>query len=112
MIGVLGAARVTRRLQGRRDLLFAVAVALSLWLTPHAMVYDLVLLLIPALLLWREFSNTRSPWVPLYALVWIATLVTAPLTLAQLQWLPAAVQVVVPVLTYVYVRACYTLLSG
>jgi len=76
----------------------AAAVALTLWLTPHAMIYDWSLLLIPAVLLWQELPGLRARWPLLFAAVWLATLVGSSLSAVQLRALPIAVQVSVPVL--------------
>ena len=81
------------RVVDERPFLFACAVLLTLWTTPHAMVYDWVLLLIPALLLWQ----TRPSWRPLlrrlFIYGWVAYLVSGPLTAGMLAFLPVAVQV-------------------
>ena len=75
--------------------LYAGAIGLTLWLTPHAMIYDWAILLIPAVLLWDKSS---VDWKGIYALVWVAAFISGPFTLGQLKLLPFAVQISVPVL--------------
>ena len=84
-----------RRFRDHPGLLYAGAIILTLWLTPHAMIYDWAILLIPAVFLWQE---PAADWKVTFALVWIAAFVSGPLTLAQLKLLPFALQISVPVL--------------
>jgi len=100
-LGLVEGYRFWRRHQGRFPLTFAAAVALTLWVTPHAMIYDWAVLLIPAVLLWEEVPEGRGRWRALYALVWLATFLGDPLTYGQWRWLHRAVQVTVPVLGFV-----------
>jgi len=89
-----------QKLRREPALLFAGAVFLTLWITPHAMIYDWTILLIPAVLFWEKRPDCRGLWKALFALIWIATLLSGPMTLAQLKILPFAVQVSIPVLLY------------
>jgi len=57
---VWGFVRFARRFRAQKTLLFAAGVVLSLCLTPHAMIYDWSLLLIPAALLLQEFPSSRG----------------------------------------------------
>ena len=98
LAGPLLFVRLWRHTRRYAALLFAAAVALTLWLTPHAMIYDWSLLLIPAVLLWQELPGLRARWPLLFAAVWLATLVGSSLSAVQLRALPIAVQVSVPVL--------------
>ncbi len=91
-------ARFWRGVHARPPLAFAGAVCLTFATTPHAMIYDWSLLLLPALLLWRHAPELREDWRGLFAAVWVATFVGAQLTVAQLALLPAALQITVPVL--------------
>lgn len=77
---------------------FALAVLLTLWVTPHAMIYDWALLLIPALVLWEAYPLQRGSLLPWYAAVWVAALLSGPLTFVQWQVWHRGVQVSVPVL--------------
>jgi hypothetical protein len=93
-----------RKLRGEPVLLFAGAVCLTLWITPHAMIYDWTILLIPAVSFWEKRPDCRGQWKVLFALIWIATFLCGPLTLAQLKMLPFAVQTSIPVLMFAYYK--------
>jgi hypothetical protein len=84
-----------RRFRSQPALLFSAAICLTIWATPHAMIYDWAILLLPAVLLWQ---NTSGDWKGVFALVWIASFLSGPLTIGQLKLLPFAVQISVPVL--------------
>jgi len=62
------------------------------------MIYDWIILLLPAILLWQA---NISEWKSIYALVWVATLISDPLTLAQMKALPFAIQINVPIFSVV-----------
>jgi hypothetical protein len=66
------------------------------------MIYDWSILLIPAILFWQALPQLRALWKPLFALIWIATFLSGPLTLGQLIVLPVAIQISVPILFLVY----------
>ena len=87
------------------NLIFAAAICLTVWITPHAMIYDWSILLISAVLFWQARPELQNLWKPLYALVWLATLLSGPFTYAQLQVLPLAVQISLPVLLWVFITA-------
>jgi alpha-1,2-mannosyltransferase len=84
------------------DILFAAAICLTLWITPHAMIYDWSILIIPAVLLLQARPTRKSLWRSIFALIWIAAFLSTPLTMAQLKILPVAIQISVPVLFFVY----------
>lgn len=84
-----------------RDLVFAGAICLTIWITPHAMIYDWSILLIPAILIWQVLPNFRAMWKPLFAFLWTATFLSGPLAFEMLKVLPVAVQISVPVFFYV-----------
>ncbi|HQE93093.1 MAG TPA: glycosyltransferase family 87 protein [Anaerolineae bacterium] len=97
VVGVAGFAVLWRQRRADQDVLFAAAICLTLWLTPHAMVYDWAILLVPALLLWRAQPDMRGKLRAVYALLWIALLLSGPLTVMQLRVWPLAVQISIPV---------------
>ena len=78
--------------------MFPVAVFLSLWASPHALVYEWALLVPAAVVLWERFPQSRDAWLCLFALAWVALAVSTPLALFQIKHLPVAVQVSVPFL--------------
>lgn len=104
-VGVWGFARWERRFRSQPGLAFGAAIALTLWLTPHAMIYDWALLLLPALFLWEGAPYFRDRWRVLFALVWLGAFLSGPLTYAQLRVSPIAVQMSVPLLALALYRA-------
>jgi hypothetical protein len=105
-VGVAGFVCFWRKHRGQPELLFAGAVCLTFWATPHAMIYDWALLLIPALLLWRAAPDGQAFWRIAYVAIWVATLVSGPLVRGQLALSPIAVQVSVPILLAI-ITLCY-----
>ena len=89
-----------RRNRSRLLLLYAAGVVLGLCVTPHAMIYDWSLLLVPAFLAAEACPDLSERWRVARALVWMVVLVSGPLTFAQLRFLPTAVQLSVPVLLW------------
>ena len=79
--------------------MFPVAVFLSLWASPHALIYEWALLVAAAVVLWNRFPDSRDVWLCLFSLAWIALAITTPLAKSQIAagW-PVTVQVAVPVL--------------
>lgn len=84
-----------------KDLLYAGAICLTIWITPHAMIYDWSILVIPAILFWQALPQQKPFLKTMYALVWIAMFLSTPLTLAQLKLLPFAIQISIPIFFYV-----------
>ena len=101
-----------RKLRYEPALLFAGAICLTLWITPHAMIYDWTILLIPAVLFWEKRPDCRGLWKVLFALIWVATLLSGPLTFAQSKILPFAVQVSLPVLMFALYNAYRNLVAS
>ena len=89
-----------RKLRDEPALLFTGAICLTLWITPHAMIYDWSILLIPAVLLWEKRPDLPQVVESALRLDLAATFLSEPLTLVQLKILPFAVQVSIPVLLF------------
>lgn len=106
-VAVWAFVRYWRRSRDHQSLLYGASVLLGLLVTPHAMIYDWCLLLVPALLLQKSLPESRERWRAEWALVWVAALVSGPLTYGQLQVLPMAVQVSLPVLVWVVLRVSH-----
>ncbi|HDQ34974.1 MAG TPA: DUF2029 domain-containing protein [Chloroflexi bacterium] len=111
-VGVVGFLHFWRRERQNCPLLFAGAVGLTFWVTPHAMIYDWVLLLIPAVLLWEACTAPRDFLRPLYALVWVACFLGDPLTYLLWQRWQWAFQFTVPVLLWGMVETVRRLENG
>jgi hypothetical protein len=79
--------------------MFPTAVFLSLWASPHALVYEWALAVAIAVVLWERFPASHDVWLCVFAMAWLALAVSVPLAKAQISagW-PVAVQVGVPVL--------------
>jgi alpha-1,2-mannosyltransferase len=88
--------------RSNKSLLFAGMICLTIWITPHAMIYDWSILIIPAILFWQAYPHLKPLLKTMYVLIWVVTFLSTPLTLAQLNFLPFAVQFSVPVLFLVY----------
>jgi alpha-1,2-mannosyltransferase len=101
LVGIIGFIRIWRKYRGQKDLLFASAICLTIWITPHAMIYDWSILLIPAILFWQAYPKLRHFWTPAFSLIWIATFLSGPLTVLQLKILPVAIQVCIPIFAFV-----------
>jgi len=94
-----------RRNRNEPGTLFAAAICLTIWISPHAMIYDWSILLIPAVLLWQRYSEMRNLWKPLFASIWIVSFISGPLTYIQLKFIPIAIQISIPILFLVYLTA-------
>jgi alpha-1,2-mannosyltransferase len=90
--------RVARRTGAPVAVMFPIAVFLSLWASPHALVYEWALLVAAGVVLWERFPQRRDAWLCLFALAWVALTVSTPLAQFQINRLPVAVQVSVPLL--------------
>jgi hypothetical protein len=99
LAGVGVAAWVARRTGGPVEVMLPLAVFLSLWASPHALVYEWALLVAAAVVLWERFPDRRDAWLTLFALAWLV--LGTSTTLAKLQidrhW-PVVLQYSVPVL--------------
>ena len=84
------------------NIVFGAVICLTIWITPHAMIYDWSILLIPAVLFWQALPRLQNLWKALFVLIWTATFISGPLAYAQLIILPVAVQLSLPVLLWVY----------
>ena len=89
--------RFWRQKRNERELLFGAAICLTLWITPHVMVYDWSLLLIPAIIFWEQAPAERSRLIKVYTLMWAAALLSGPFTIAQVALLPFSMQISLPV---------------
>lgn len=98
--GIVAAWWVARRTGAAVAGMFPVAVFLSLWVSPHALIYEWALLVPAAVVLWERFPERRDAWLCLFAAAWLVLAVSTPLAKVQLDYLhpPAVVQVAVPVM--------------
>ncbi len=109
VVGLRAFWRLMVQVHLTKPLAFAAAICLTCWITPHAMIYDWAVLWIAATLFWEAFSARRAELRTLYALIWLVTLLSGPLTSWQLRALPLAFQISIPILAF-SLYECYLLL--
>jgi hypothetical protein len=96
--------RISQRSRGAVATMFPVAVFLSLWASPHALIYEWTLLISACVVLWERRPGQRDCWLCLFVLAWIGLTISTPFTLVQQKSLqralhiPFALQVSVPIL--------------
>jgi alpha-1,2-mannosyltransferase len=118
VVGLLGLGlaaiwlwRFQRRHHQDERLIFAAAVFATLWGSPHTMIYEWALLVLPAIVLWNARPDRRATWTWLFAIAWAGLFVATPLTKGQLAVsgrlfdMRVAIQVSVPLLAWVGWRA-------
>ncbi|MDB5313622.1 MAG: hypothetical protein JWO38_7824 [Gemmataceae bacterium] len=103
LAGIAAAWRVARRTGAPLAVMFPVAVFLSLWLSPHTLVYEWALLVPAAVVLWERHPARRDAWLCLFAIAWVVLAVSTPLAKVQIDYVqpPAVIQVAVPVMAAV-----------
>ncbi len=99
-LGLAGWAWMLRRLEAP-TLRFAMAIWLTLWITPHAMIYDWALWLIPGILVWETCVLARGRLLPSYIALWLVSLLSGPLAYLQWQAWHRALQLSLPILVVV-----------
>jgi len=104
---ILVAWRVKRQSGAPVATMFPVAVFLSLYASPHALIYEWALAFAAGLVLWERFPASRDVWLCLFAASWVVLLASTPLALVQERFLhlPAVLQISVPVMGVVGWRA-------
>ena len=112
LAGIALAWLVARRTGAPVAVMFPVAVFLSLWASPHSLIYEWTLLVAAAVVLWERLPAHRDAWLCLFALAMLALAVSTPLALFQIKHLPLAVQLSVPVLGVVGWLAARELMSA
>jgi len=95
--------RVARRTGAPVTVMFPVALFLSLFASPHALIYEWALLIAAGIVLWDRFPERRDVWLCLFAIVWVVLAASTPLALVQEKFLklPGVVQISVPVMGFV-----------
>ncbi len=100
LLGLFSFVMFWRKWSKDREILFAAAVLLTLWITPYLMVYDWVLFILPAWCLWAFTPNLRTAWRVIFAVFWVTMLLSSVLTFLQLQVFGFAVQISLLVLAW------------
>lgn len=91
--------------------IFSVAIFVTLWSSPHTMIYEWAIVLLPATLLWEKIPSIRTSLFPCYALAWLVLFLSTPLaqflynrTLDQSTGRGWSLQVSVPLLALITCR--------
>ena len=94
--------------------MFPVAVFLSLWVSPHALIYEWALLIAACVVLWNKYPDRRDLWLCLFAMTWLALVVSTTLAYVQITKLAwhRVVQVSIPILAVVGWKAARLLLTA
>lgn len=91
--------------------MFPIAVFLSLWASPHALIYEWALLFAAGVVVWERVPASRDVWVCLFALAWIALSVSTVAAKVQDDLgSPVTLQVSMPVMGIVGWRAARELM--
>lgn len=95
--------RIAQRTGAPVAVMFPIAVFLSLWASPHCLIYEWSLLIAAGIVLWERFPASRDVWLCLNAIVWVVLAASTPLSLVQEKFLhlPGVVQISVPVMGFV-----------
>jgi alpha-1,2-mannosyltransferase len=112
LIAVIWLVRFQFRHSDQGRLVFAAAIFATVWGSPHTMIYEWALLVIPGVILWDTAPEARPAWVRLFAAAWVALFVSTPLAKAQLAIAGVAIQLSVPILAWVALRTDSLLISG
>lgn len=99
-VGVVWFALLWRRQRGDDAVCFAAAAFVTLWASPHAMLYEWSLVLIPAILLWTRVPEGRPAWRVSFAVGWLALTAGTPLAKLMFDACGFAILVAVPVLAW------------
>jgi hypothetical protein len=100
-----------RQHRDNMPVMFAAAVFLTLWASPHTMIYEWTLAIIPAVLLWEYVKEKRDDWILIFAVSWIALFISTPIARGLFEWTVDkqtgrdgwAIQISVPVMAIVAV---------
>lgn len=109
LAGIIGLAAIAGFVmfwRSQRDepaLVYAAALILTFLITPHAMVYEWAIMVLPAALLWKVRPHNRPLLRAVFATLWLTMLVSGWLAKLQIERLPITVQVSIPVLLIVTV---------
>jgi alpha-1,2-mannosyltransferase len=101
VVPIIGAAAwLSRRTGAAVAVMFPVAVFLSLWVSPHVLVYEWSLLIASALVLWERFPERRDAWLCLFAMTWAVLAASTPLAKVQIDFLKTTgtVQLAIPIM--------------
>ena len=92
------AAWLAKRTGAAVAAMFPVAVFLSLWASPHTLIYEWTILIPAAIVLWERFPDRRDVWLCMFVLAWLVLAASTPLAKIQIDnlKLPGVVQLAIP----------------
>jgi hypothetical protein len=117
--GVAAFVRVWRANRDDVPVLFGASTLLMLWVSPHALIYEWAVAVVPAVL-WRHARpDLRGRWLVLFAAAWAVLFVSTDAGMVQ-NWVqkrlgvehPVIVQISIPVVGWVGWRAMRLLTGG
>jgi alpha-1,2-mannosyltransferase len=99
-ISVAIAWRIVKRSHASVAAMFPVAVYLSLWASPHTLIYEWALLIAAGVVLWKRYPNHRDAWLCLFLLAWAGLTISTTFAYVQIRFLdwPCVVQISIPIL--------------
>jgi alpha-1,2-mannosyltransferase len=97
LVITVGFIKVFKRHYQNKILLYAAAICLTILITPHAMIYDWSLLLIPAILFWDHIYISKPLLTAIFTLMWIGAFISGPFAFLQRNYLNLAIQISVPI---------------
>jgi hypothetical protein len=92
--------RVSKRSEASVAVMFPVAVFLTLWVSPHSLIYEWAILIPAAVVLWERFPEKRNLWLMVFVAAWVVLAASTPLAKVQIDYLkpPGVLQIAVPVM--------------
>lgn len=120
LAGVWAFARVWRVNRGDLPVLFGAATLLMLWVSPHALIYEWAVAVVPAVLWWQARPDLRGRWLVLFAAGWAVLFMSTDAGMwqewVQTRWLgverPVILQLSVPVIGWIGWRAAGLFTAG
>jgi hypothetical protein len=83
LISIVLAWRIASRTQASVGAMFPVAVFLSLWASPHALIYEWSLLIAACVVLWKNDPQQRDAWLCLFTLIWLSLAISTTICYVQ-----------------------------
>ena len=101
-----GAVWLRFRTGGPLAVMFPTAIFVTLWVSPHTLIYEWALLFAAAVVLWERLPARRDTWLTWFVVAWLALAVSTTATLVQKRTLdlPVLFQLSIPVMAVVGVR--------
>ena len=109
-VGVAALRWFVRRTDGQWSMHLAAAVLLTPWLAPHLLIYDWMILFVPAVIVWTAAPELRERWVRLGAWLVVASVVWRTSS-AQVDAFGRAIQFGVIIYGWVAVQAARSLVE-